>query len=427
MAQQPRKLIAIGVVANVLEWYDFSVYAFLAVIIGQLFFDVNDRQVALIKAFFVFSISYLIRPLGSIVFGYMGDTIGRRFAMRLSLIMMAIPTGIIGILPTYKDIGIAAVGLLVSLRLIQGFAAGGELPGSACYLYEASPQKHKNFFCSFVAFSSMSGVLMGSFIVWMLYAIFSTEAIYAWAWRLPFLLGFIVALIVFYIRNSVIETKVPSDNVNRINLLKQLNANRVSLFRVAMLNIFISISFYTFFVWMPSYLSVFLQISDSQAHFCGTFGLFSLIIMTMVAGYYADYIGQRKLILVSVFGVMVLSYPLFLLLETRSLSLILLVQVVMAITFGGIQGVIMAITGSLFDASVRFMGISLSFTIPTAIFGGLSPILASYLIYTTGNNLAPVILPIVASILVLPIVLYLPVVKKPNPVLILPISETRTQ
>src|SRR3989337_3452253 len=174
----PRKLYLLGLFGNIAEWYDFSIYAFLATILGEVFFASSNPQLALIKAFSVFSIGYLARPIGSIFFGYIADKFGRSKSLRFSLLLMAVPAILIGMLPSYNNIGLAAAIILVALRFTQGFAAGGEYPTIACYVYEAAPTQKRNFFCSIASTSPVIGMFLGSSAAAILYATVPEQVIY---------------------------------------------------------------------------------------------------------------------------------------------------------------------------------------------------------------------------------------------------------
>ncbi len=402
-----KKLLLVGFVANVFEWYDFAVYAYLASIIGIVFFNENNPQVALIKSFMVFSISYLIRPLGSLVFGYFSDHYGRSKALKVSLFLMAVPTSLIGLLPTYQTAGFLSVVLLISLRLLQGFAAGGELPGSTCYMFEASPVDKKNFYCSLVAASSMLGVFFGSLVVTLSYLLLSKETMIAWGWRIPFLIGFIIAFFVFKMRKSITETEtfqLIKSSSKSTNYIKDLLRYKFQIGQVFLLNAFISVAFYTLFVWMPSYLNVYLNIRPSVAHLTNSVALLALIIFTLVVGYISRNSDRKKWIGYSVFTMAILSYPLFVLLKMKSLVILLIVQVAFALLLSFIDGVINATMGSLFQPRIRGSGVSIGFTFSTAIFGGLAPTVSSWLVYRSGNTDSPVFLVILMAIIAIPAV-----------------------
>lgn len=399
-----KNLVYIGFLANVFEWYDFSVYAYLVSKIGYLFFPSGNAQIELIKAFFLFSVSYLIRPLGSLFFGAISDRYDRIISLRFSLLMMAIPTLLIGFLPTYASAGVMATISLIILRLIQGFAAGGELPGSACYVYEKASEK-KSFYCSFVAASSILGVLLGSIVATVLYWLLSTEQILVWAWRIPFLLGFFILIFVFYLRKNILVSGKKDNSMNKNGYektLSEIKRNKVSLMRVMAINAFIAVSFYLLFVWMPSFLHVFLEMNETEAFLSGTLGLSLLIIFTLTFGILAPKIGRRNLALISVISIFILTYPLFMVLKEKSFVGIILVQIIFALCLGCIEGINVERMGSQFTDAFRGRGVALGFTLPTAIFGGMAPTICSYLIYKTGSDISAIGFLMVMCLLALP-------------------------
>lgn len=392
-----KKVVLIGFLGNIAEWYDFAVYAFLGVTLGKLFFAATDPKIALLKAFFLFSVSYLIRPIGAIIWGYVGDRFGRKIAFQWSLMAMAVPTLLIGLLPTYATAGIWAIVALIILRLLQGFAAGGELPVSACYVYEISPPAKKNFFCSFVAASAMFGMLCGSLAAFGVYSIFTTETVEEWAWRLPFLLGFLALLVVFYVRKNISETLDFKQNQTTLTLnnkepffskIKKQDLQRAG--QVFILYSFVQTAFYLLFIWMPSYLNVFVGVSKNVSFFSNTLGLLFLVLLTLIVGYLAKPLQRRKFIVFSIISLVGLSYPLFILLQSKSLLIIMLVQFIFAISLSLIDGVMVNFMAQSFDARTRCSFIGVGLVLPAAILGGVLPTLCNYFIYVTNINLIPI-------------------------------------
>lgn len=406
-----KKIIFVGFFANVVEWYDFSIYAFLATTMGILFLNSAQPKIALIRAFFLFTVSYLARPVGSIFWGYYGDSYGRKRALKWCLILMAVPTVFIGILPTYDSIGIAASLCLFISRLIQGFAAGGELPISACYVYEIAPKEKRTFFCSIVAASPMIGVLLGSLTSFFLYSFFTQKAILQYAWRLPFLFGILVLFLIMYIRKSIDETDAfKLANVKQGSLFDYFFSlcsmgNFKKMSQIIAMYVFIQSSFYLLFLWMPSYLNVFLLVSKNESFLSNTIGIFSLVIFTMIVGYYADRIQHKKIIIFGMVAISIMAFPLFLLLQSKSFLLIIVAQLLFAAFLSCIDGVIINILVKGFSVSTRCGSVNLAFTLPSAIFGGILPTLCSYLIYKTGFNLIPVLFLICIGAMVLPVVI----------------------
>lgn len=406
-----KKIIAVGCFANVAEWYDFSIYAFLATTIGTLFLNTDQPKIALIKAFFWFTISYIARPIGSVFWGYCGDRYGRKVALRWCLMLMAVPTVLIGMLPTYDSIGVLASICLIIFRLIQGFAAGGELPISSCYVYEVSPPEKRNFFCSIVAASSMIGVLLGSLTAFLVYAFFTPKEILLYAWRLPFLFGFFVLLLILYIRRNIDETgeferlrtQSKSFLQHFFSMFSWHNIKKMS--QIIMLYAFIQSTLYLLFVWMPSYLNVFLSISKNESFLSNTIGMFCLVVFTLIVGHFADRIQHKKIIIFSIVSIAIVTFPFFLLLRLKVFLLTLFVQICFAACLGCIEGVMVNTLVRGFDNATRCSSVNIAFTLPSAIFGGILPTLCSYLIYITGYNLIPVFVLVSISLATLLVVI----------------------
>ncbi len=400
-----KKIVSIGFLGNVFEWYDFSIYAFMAPVISKIFFSSSDPKIGLLKTFFIFSLSFLIRPLGSIFFGSLGDRRGRAYSLKISLFIMGIPTILIGLLPTYSGLGTISVVALVVLRLIQGFAAGGELPGSACYIYELSDVKKRNFFCSFVAASSVLGVLCGSVVATTSFFIFDDAQMTGWAWRLPFLIGSVILVFLYYVRKLLIDENFVREESSPVaNVIKY---EYKSILKIIALYAFVQISFYTLFVWFPSYLNVYLGFSRKVAFLLGSIEIGLLVIFTLIIGYFAKEIGRKKLIILSIVSIIIISYPAFSILQYKCLPLILAMLTIIALCKACIDSVMVELMGDSFPKSVRCSGTGISFTLATAIFGGTAPIINGYLINTTGLLFAPIIVLAVVGLLALPVALSL--------------------
>jgi len=409
-------LVRIGVVANVFEWYEFCVYAYLASIIGQVFFSAENNVLAVIYAFFAFSLSYLARPLGSLFFGYMGDRRGRGISLRVSITLMAIPTVFIGFLPTYQTIGVFAPILLMLCRFVQGFAAGGELPGSACYLYEAAQRKHRTLLCASVATSSLFGLLLGSGAATLLFLFFDKQVILDWAWRLPFLLGLPLTIVILFIRRSIVESFSQTESFQSGSknqpILKEILKEKLALYQAFILVAFLEVCIYLLFVWMPSYLEHFLHLPTRMVYISNVSALFILATSLLFFAYLARFVSHKMIMFVSVLCMSLASYPLFMALQNNPTILnVFAIQILFAVLLSGLNGVIMETLGNLFTSKIRCTGMSLSFTCGAAFFGGSAPALCSYLIYKTGNPMIPAFYIILFGLLALSVIVTL---KKPE-------------
>lgn len=393
---------AIGCLSNVFECYEFSVYSYLAGIIATQFFAPGNVQANLIKVFLIFAISYLVKPLGSFFWGYLGDYHGKAAVMRWSIVIMAIPTFFIGLLPNYQHIGHLSMVLLLLLRLVQGFAVGGELPGSACYMFEAAGEKSKRFFCSLVSASSMLGMLCGALVVTILQLILNDQQMHAWGWRLPFFLGLPLAFIIYYVRRSMNE-QVKQNTLPKSKYLKTLFTKHwQAMLTVISLNTFVTASFYLLFMWMPVYLIYYLHVAQNTAHVSSSLGLFFLIIFTFIVGRFSTEISRRVMLIIGLLLVTLSSYPLLKLMATSQGMSIYFIQIALAFGLSLIKGVVMEAMTSRFDHAIRCIGLSLSFTFSMAIFGSLAPVLAGYWINSSGNLLAPAFIISIACFFALP-------------------------
>ncbi len=380
MKPKANSLTHVAVTANMLEWYDFSLSSFLAITLGRLFFAGDDDFTAIVKSFSVFAVSYLMRPLGSLFFGHLGNRRGAGVALQWATLLMAIPTILIGLLPTYRDIGYTATALMLTLKLIQGFAAGGELPLSAYYVASQSTDQKKGIMTSLVHAGGAFGVLLASLVAFLLGSLFSLSQIEGWAWRIPFLFGLPILLVILNIRKGMIAGGVPPEG-NR-KKIERVGSTRAKVFvQGALLVAAMEVGFYTLLVWLPNYAEIFLDYSRSDAHLSNTLALVCYITAILTSGFFTKYIGHKEILLSSLCSITVLSYPLFVvLLQFHAFSLLLSVQCLLALLYGSIGGVIMVVLYKLFEDNSKSLGFAITFTLPTALFGGTAPLVCSYFV-----------------------------------------------
>jgi MHS family proline/betaine transporter-like MFS transporter len=381
-------MLHIALTTNILEWYEFSISGYLSVVIGELFFRPTTDLAAIMLGFAVFAVSYLARPLGSLFFGYISNLHGIVKSLRLSVILMAFPTVIIGILPIYKSVGYISTILLIILRLIQGFAAGGELPISAYYVYQ-NATKNKSVLCAMVNSGSLIGVLFGSFTVYLIYLIFPQSTINSWAWRIPFLFGLPLLVIVIYIRRSIQQASQLNNSIENHNV-QQVNITPIIRFAKAIsLIAFLQVSFYTLFIWFPTYLQYFLDIPISVTKIGNVLALTAMVMVTLISGYLANFIGHNKIIKISLIMNIIFIYPLFILLQSSSVATLLIVQLCFAIMSGLMNGAIIMVLCTLFSNYMQSAGVAISFTIPTTLFGATAPIICTYFTHALHLNSFP--------------------------------------
>jgi MHS family proline/betaine transporter-like MFS transporter len=411
MDYKTRHLLKIGLVANLFEWYEFSIFGYLASLIGQLFFKPTDHPIlGLLYAYEVFALSFIIRPFGGLFFGLLGDRIGRGSALRLSLIMMSIPTILIGILPTYSQAGLFAIISLCLLRFIQGFSAGGELPTTACYVLDASHPDQRSLLCSLIVASPKLGMLLASFTSFLLFYYFDQPTLLQWAWRIPFLIGIPLTGCILYIRSGIDELKpiqIPSQAIP--SSVTSWKISIIPFFKGVTLVSFGAVYFYTILMWLPTYLNIFLSVPVAISHAMPTIALCFIIPLYILSGYLSQRFGYRNLILFSTYITLLFIIPLFKLLELyHEFPLTLsLVQLTLALIYVGVDSALIEILGDLFPPQNRSVSFGLAWTLSAALAGGTTPLLFSYVIHKTGWLLFPACYISIFALCALPIIIRL--------------------
>jgi MFS transporter, MHS family, proline/betaine transporter len=397
LADSSRKAIWAAAIGNLLEWYDFGVYAYLASLIATRFFPSSDPTASLLAAFAAYGVGFLARPLGGIVIGRLGDTQGRKAALVLTIFLMAFGTVGLGLLPSYDAIGIWAPILLVTLRLVQGIAAGGEWGTSTAFMVEWAPQGRRGFFGSFQQVSTAGGSLLGSAIAAIMTSSLSSAAMLDWGWRVPFLLGTALLVVGAYLRQNVDET--PSYAASREAADDESVVSGLPLGALAFgFTIFWTIAYYTLLAWMPSFTQRLAGLSPSQALWSNTIGLIAMVIAVPIWGALSDRVGRRPLLMASAGSIGLLSFPLFSLMTNGSgLALVLPIQVLFGILLALYSGPGPAAISELFPTHLRSTWMSSGYALAVAIFGGFAPFMATWLIEATGSAVSPTYLYLLPS------------------------------
>ena len=250
-----KKIIRAGIIGNVMEWYDFAIYGYFALIIGKLYFPSSSASTSVIAAFGAFAAGFLMRPIGSLIFGNIGDKLGRKRALLISVLMMAIPTFLIGLLPVHEQIGITAPILLVILRMLQGLSVGGEYTTSVVFLVENSPDGRRGFMASWSGWGAVAGILLGSAIASLITTLLTPVQLASWGWRLPFLIGIIIAFVGFYIRRHLPDISPVSNQEKPTSPIREAFTHEWrSLLKIAGLNLVNAVAFYMIFVYATTWL-----------------------------------------------------------------------------------------------------------------------------------------------------------------------------
>jgi MFS transporter, MHS family, proline/betaine transporter len=397
MIASQRKLVIAGLIGNVLEWYDFSVYGYFAVSIGHHFFPSENPTTSLLAAFGVFAAGFLMRPVGAVLFGHIGDNWSRERALSLSVLAMAAPTFLIGVVPDYQQIGVAASVLLVLLRLAQGISVGGEYTTSIVFVVEKSIPHRRGFMGTWCLFGTCAGTLLGSAIATLLTGVLPRDVMRAWGWRLPFILGLAIGIVGLYIRRDLerdTKSTEPEERPGviegpRESFLGALRTQRLAILKVIGLKATSAVGFYTLFVYMTVYFTKIVQIPKSDALAINTIALAAMLVIIPGAGALSDWIGRKPLLLAGSVGMLLFSVPLFQLLRHPNFSVILTAQLCFTIILCLFFGAEPAATAEAFPGRVRCSSAAISHNICFAALGGTAPMVATYLIARTRNDMSP--------------------------------------
>jgi metabolite-proton symporter len=364
-----------GSSGNLVEWYDFYVYAATALYFAPNFFPSGDRTTQLLNAAAVFAVGFLMRPIGGWLFGMIGDRYGRRTSMMISVLMMCFGSLMIAVLPTYATIGVAAPVLLVVARLIQGLSVGGEYGTSATYMSEVATQRHRGFFASFQYVTLIGGQLLALLVLVVLQGIYPAEEIRAWAWRVPFFIGAAAAIVALFLRRALHETTTAAsrskEGAGTIGLLLQ---HPKPLLQVILLTSGGSLAFYTY---MQKFLVNTAGFSAERASVTMTVVLFCYMLLQPVIGALSDRIGRRACLIVFGLGGAIMTVPLLTLLAgvTSSAGAFAIIFGALAVVsfYTSISGVVKA---ELFPVEIRALGVGLGYAIANSLFGGTAEYVA---------------------------------------------------
>lgn len=388
-----RKAVTAAVIGNVLEWYDFAVYAFVATIIARKFFPAQDEVAALLSTFLAYGLGFLARPLGGIVIGRMGDVSGRKNALLLTMFLMAAGTVMIGLLPTYEAIGFLAPLLLVVARLLQGFSAGGEWGGSTAYIVEWAPKGRRGYLGSFQQTSVVAGLLLGSGVAALFNTVLTPEQMNDWGWRVPFLIGGILGPIGLYMRRTIEETPAFRAVQADATAIRSPDAD-VSPWLLAArafgFTIVWTVCFYVLLNYMPTWAQRYMNLSASQALWANTIGLFVLMAAIPVMGQLSDRFGRKPLLLACCISFVVVPFPAFkfLLGSGGSLAALIAVQVLFALMISAFSGPGPAAIAEMFPTRNRSTWMTTGYALAVAIFGGFAAFISVWLIAAFGTPIA---------------------------------------
>jgi MHS family proline/betaine transporter-like MFS transporter len=384
---QSRRAVTAAVIGNVLEWYDFAVYAYVAGIIARKFFPAQDEVSALLATFLTFGLGFVARPIGGIVIGRMGDTRGRKAALLLTIFLMAVGTVMIGILPTYQTIGFLAPLLLLVARLMQGFSAGGEWGGSTSFIVEWAPNGRRGLFGSFQQMSVVAGLLLGSAFAALLNTVLTPDQMSDWGWRVPFLVGGLLGPVGIYMRRTIDETPAYA----RVTAARGTPATGPSGLALAArafgFTIVWTVCFYVLLNYMPTWTQKYMKLTPALALWSNSIGLVALVAAIPIMGHLSDRYGRKPLLITCCIAFIVLPWPLFTYLASgeASFAMLVVIQILFALLISMFSGAGPAAIAEIFPTRSRSTWMTTGYALAVAIFGGFAPYISVWLIERFGS------------------------------------------
>lgn len=409
-----RRLLAGGVVGSLVEFYEFSVYAVLATTLAAVFFPGVDPTTGLLSTLAVFAVAFFARPLGGFVWGAVGDRIGRKRTLALTVLLMSVATTLMGLLPGYATIGLAAPVLLVVLRFVQGVSAGGEISGAVSFVAEHAPDDRRGFYVGMISVGSVVGTLLGSLLPGIMLLTLSTEDMQSWGWRIPLLVALPMGVIGLWIRRRLDET--PFFLALREERNRESNPVRAALTGPGQRRLLITAfclvavnasSFYMIVGYLPSFATKSLALSGFQAFAPSVIALVACLLAEIGGARISDRIGRKPVLLTSGIGLLVLAYPSFLLITSGTFGLIVCGLVLFGLLAGAYAAVINGALTELFPTRVRVSGHGITYNLSVALFGGSAPYLLTWLGAVTGSTMVGAFYVMLLAVVSLPAVLSL--------------------
>ncbi len=401
-----RRIIVAATIGNALEWYDFAIYGYFASILGAHFFPEENATASMLSIFGVFAAGFLMRPLGGLLYGPIGDRFGRSRALTLSVALMAIPTFLVGILPGTEQIGLAAPIALVLLRLLQGLSVGGEYTSSMILLVEQAPPGRRAFLGCWSVTGSVFGFVAGAGLSALATSLLSPEALGQWGWRIPFLLGAVVGLAGFYLRRRMAAKfgALRTETGGFALLAEVFREHWRTVARIAGLQAMAAVGFFMMFTYVTTSLSASVSFPEAEALQINIGTLVVLTFAIPLAAVLSDRIGRRPVLFTATIGTIVLAYPLFRIMHHDNAGLIIFGEMGFAILMALFYGAGAATMAEMVPRAVRCTVLALGYNAAYALLGGTTPMIATYLVERTGDDLSPAFFLIAAGVVSLGVV-----------------------
>ncbi|MFI6658712.1 MFS transporter [Streptomyces sp. NPDC050523] len=414
-----RRAVGASALGNCMEWFDFGVYSYLAATIGKVFFPGASPAAQVISSFATFAAAFVVRPLGGLVFGPLGDRLGRQKVLATTMIMMAIGTFAIGLIPSYSTIGIAAPVLLLLARMVQGFSTGGEYGGATTFVAEYSPDRRRGFLSSWLDFGTFVGYALGSALVTVLNLALTDDQMLAWGWRIPFLIAGPLGAIGLYMRLKLEESPAFQQQLDdHEKSLAQSSAG--SEFRTIVrkhwpgllvcmgLVLLYNVTNYMVTGYLPTYQTETLNRSSSSADVLVLIGMVWIVLLITFIGRLSDHIGRRPVYAVSAAAMIVLAVPSFQLIKMHGTWPPVFGVLILSTLLACFAAPSAATLPALFPTAVRYAAMGIGFNVAVAAFGGTTPLVTAALVSATGDDLMPAYYLMLAGVIGLITVKFLP-------------------
>ncbi|UFH48695.1 glycine betaine/L-proline transporter ProP [Pseudomonas sp. KNUC1026] len=404
-----KRAVGAAALGNAMEWFDFGVYGYIAVTLGKVFFPEGDAAAQLIATFATFTVAFLVRPLGGMVFGPLGDKFGRQKILALTMIMMALGTFSIGLIPSYASIGIWAPILLLLARLVQGFSTGGEYGGAATFIAEYSTDAKRGRMGSWLEFGTLAGYIAGAGTVTLLTTMLSAEQLLDWGWRVPFFIAGPLGLLGLYMRLKLEETPAfqahneemakSKDEAPAHKLRDLFTLHRAALLKCVGLVLVFNVTDYMLLTYMPSYLSVTMGYAETKGLLLILIVMLVMMPLNVLGGHFSDRIGRKPMIIGACVALLVLAIPCLKLVGSGHDGLIFLGLMLLGMALACFTSSMPSTLPALFYTPIRYSALSIAFNISVSLFGGTTPLLTAWLVEKTGDPMVPAYYLMVAAVI----------------------------
>ena len=382
-----KKAVAASAIGNATEWFDYGIYAYGVTYISAAIFP-GDTESATLLALMTFAVSFLVRPLGGLVWGPLGDRIGR--------LLMSGATLCVGLVPSYATIGFWAPVLMVLLRMVQGFSTGGEYGGAATFMAEYAPCRRRGFFGSFLEFGTLAGFSLGALLMLGFSLVLSDDQMSTWGWRLPFLVAAPLGLIGVYLRSRLEDTPIfreleetgEKEDRTATQFKDLLGQYWGPILRLGGVVVALNVVNYTLLTYMPTYLEQSIGLSSTMSLLVPIIGMLAMMVFLPIAGGASDRIGRKPMWWFSLVGLFIAGVPMFMLMGTNVLGAVIGFAV-LGLLYVPQLATISATFPAMFPTHVRYAGFAIAYNVSTSIFGGTAPAVNDWLVNRTGDNLVP--------------------------------------